>query len=126
MAENLKIIGLSAENNLQNLDPAENNAVSKKCKGNPKTKNLVFVSDSQFSCNMCTKQYTNRGTLWQHKISAHEFVRYPCDQCKTQSFGQRTLLLMILKMRNIMVLEIHFKILTEMKILLDITLSMFL
>ena len=86
ISEDLKITRLSAENNLQNLDPAENNAVSKKCKGNPKTKNLVFVSDSQFSCNMCTKQYTNRGTLWQHKTSAHEGVRYSCDQCNSSSF----------------------------------------
>ena len=32
----------------------------------PKTKNLVSVSDSQFSCNMCNKQYTDRGSLCQH------------------------------------------------------------
>ena len=33
---------------------------------------------------MCNKQYTNRGSLWQHKTSAHERVRYRCDQCKSR------------------------------------------
>ena len=50
------------------------------------TLNLVFVSDSQFSCNMCKKQYTDRGSLCQHKTSAHERVRYHCDQCNSILF----------------------------------------
>ena len=86
ISEDLKTTRLSAENNFQNVDPAENNAVSKKSKDNPKTKNLVSFSDSQVSCNICNKQYTNRGTRWQHKTSANEGLRYPCDQCNSRSF----------------------------------------
>ena len=86
VAEDLKITGLSAENNLQSLDPTENNPVSKKSKENPKTKNLVSVRDSQCSCNICNKQYTNWGNLWQHKTSTHEGVKYLCDQCNSRSF----------------------------------------
>ena len=45
---------------------------------------LICTYYSQFCCNMCNKLYTNRGSLWQHKTSAHEGVRYPCDQCNSR------------------------------------------
>ena len=48
--------------------------------------NLITVSDSQFSCNICNKQYTDEDSLCQHKTSAHERVRYPCDQCNSKFF----------------------------------------
>ena len=44
---------------------------------------LICTYYSQFSCNMCNKPYTNWGSLWQHKISAHKRVRYSCDQCNS-------------------------------------------
>ena len=47
---------------------------------------LICTYYSQFSCNMCNKPYTNRGSLWQHKISAHKRVRYSCDQCNSRLF----------------------------------------
>ena len=48
--------------------------------------NLVSFSDSQFSCIMCNKQYTDRGSLCQNKTSVHERVRYHCDQCNSILF----------------------------------------
>ena len=35
---------------------------------------------------MCSKQYTDCGSLWQHKTSAQERVKYPCDQCNSRLF----------------------------------------
>ena len=68
------------------LDMAKNLKINNRISDSQFSCNMCRISDSQFSCNMCTKEYTNRGTLWQHKTSAHEGVRYSCDQCNSRSF----------------------------------------
>ena len=51
-----------------------------------------FNEGRQFFCNMCDKHYTNSQDLRRHKASAHEGVRYPCDQCDVSPFTQSSCL----------------------------------
>ena len=61
--------------------------VSELSKRKPNSQDVVSVNDRQFSCNMCDKHYTDRRHLSRHKDSAHEGVRYPCDQCNAGPFA---------------------------------------
>jgi predicted RNA-binding Zn-ribbon protein involved in translation (DUF1610 family) len=41
----------------------------------------VRQDDGRFRCDMCDKEYRQRGDLTRHRQIKHEGVRYGCDQC---------------------------------------------
>ena len=74
------------ENNLQILEPKEI-SISNINKETSNTQKLVSVGDRQLICSMCDKQYTKLKLLRRHNRTAHEGVKYPCDQCDVKPFS---------------------------------------
>ena len=73
----------SIKSNLRNVEQKLNQEVSHLHKNKQK---LVSVIDRKFICSKCDKQYTDTSSLRRHKASAHEGVRYPCDECNAGPF----------------------------------------
>ena len=48
------------------------------------SKEVVSVK-GKFECEQCHKTYSGRGALYTHKQSAHQGVKYSCDQCEYQT-----------------------------------------
>ena len=38
----------------------------------------------KYPCNQCTSEFTRKDNLKEHKKSVHENVKYSCNQCKSK------------------------------------------
>ena len=56
---------------------------------------------SVHTCDKCDKTYTDPSSLRKHKLSAHDGIRYPCDQCNLKATQKHSLLNHIEKFHNI-------------------------
>ena len=45
----------------------------------------------KYSCNQCDSKFTEQGSLKKHKVSLHEGIKYSCNQCDLKFTEQGSL-----------------------------------
>ena len=73
------------EPNIGNLHEEDISDIPRNLEGEIEHKSIIVKSQGnevgQLSCDRCDKHYTNKVSLYQHKQSIHEGVKFPCNKC---------------------------------------------
>ena len=53
-----------------------------------KTHKMSVHEMVKYPCNQCESKFTRKGDLNRHKMSVHENIKYPCNQCEYKATHQ--------------------------------------